>query len=468
MLLQQEKAAPPVQSNMQGLASMFRQGLAGYLQYQDSQDQQAAQSALMKGMSAKPWVNPDTGKTSTAPAGGLEGALTALGGVDNGYGRNLAQQLQIMKLGQDRQDQAGATKRAQELADQKTAFANKKALLPRKYVKAIDGKMYDAATGKRVVPGAQTRQEQFIKSISPPSSNLGGGAGSDLLNSSISGASGADILSGGEPTQKPNPTVREIFNALPIEAQNGIKMSSDPMKAMSTYLLRKKGLDIQFNSDGTVSSISQGGVAGNKWSKKSTSTLENKLINAREGLARLGSIDQSFRPEFQQWGARLSASWSALKERSGITLSAKDKAQLADYSAYKIKAIGNINNYIREITGAQMSEAEAVRLRKGVPDPGDSWYNGDSPTQFESKMKSQIRQLKEANARYVYALKNGWDTSPKNLAKVLPLDKVGDLIDERGTALERQLRARRPDLPQGEVEKIVSQQLSAEFGLNGR
>jgi len=103
MLMQQEQAAPPIQSHSQGLASMLRQGLAGYMQGADVRDQMAAQEAATRGMSAQPWVNPDTGQTSTAQAGGYEGGIAALGGLpgNNEYGRNLAAQLQFGKLDRD-------------------------------------------------------------------------------------------------------------------------------------------------------------------------------------------------------------------------------------------------------------------------------------------------------------------------------------------------------------------------------
>lgn len=211
------------------------------------------------------------------------------------------------------------------------------------------------------------------------------------------------------------PNMREIFFALPQEVQTGIKMSDDPMKAFSSYMLRKKGLDISVDESGNIQ-ISEGG-SPYAYGKKGTGTLEEKLINTREGLARLRTIDESFRPEFLQVGTRLNAAWSGIKESMGVDLSPEDKAQLADYSTFKMTAIENINRYIKEITGAQMSEAEAKRLRKGVPDPGDAWYSGDSPTEFQSKMNAQTRELKSAGARYTYALKNGWDMSPKTLRR---------------------------------------------------
>ena len=48
MLMAQEQAAPPIQAHTQGLASMFRQGLAGYMQGQDIREREAAQEMLRR------------------------------------------------------------------------------------------------------------------------------------------------------------------------------------------------------------------------------------------------------------------------------------------------------------------------------------------------------------------------------------------------------------------------------------
>ena len=342
----------------------------------------------------------------------------------------------------------------------------------RRIIKGADGRNYYADTGKPVLKDVKTRQEKFLEMLEGPGDELGGGAGDDILGGADADIIGppadisSDVADAGDETLiggAKQPSVREIFRALPAEVQTGIKMAADPMKAFSNYMMRKKGLDITVDENGNIQ-ISEGG-SPYTYGKKGTGTLQEKLINTREGLARLQTIDESFRPEFLETGTRLNAAWSGIKESFGAELSPEDKAQLEDYSTFKMTAIENINRYIKEITGAQMSEAEAKRLRKGVPDPGDSWYNGDSPTEFQSKMNAQTRTLRSAGARYTYALKNGWDMSPENLEKALPVNKVEDLIEERGAALERQLRARRPDLTDAAIEGFVMQTLNGEFGM---
>lgn len=101
-LMAQEKAAAPIQSHTQGLASMLRQGLAAYMQGADSRDRKAAQSAMMKGLTAKPWTDPDTGET-VGKAGGIAGAQAAMQGLgDNPYAADMMEKLGMMKYQEDR------------------------------------------------------------------------------------------------------------------------------------------------------------------------------------------------------------------------------------------------------------------------------------------------------------------------------------------------------------------------------
>ena len=80
-----------------GLAHVLQQYMAGRGVRQDSENQQGATDAYVQGMSAQPWVNPDTGEVAPAgSAGGQAGAMAALQGQQNNpYARNLAMQLMM-------------------------------------------------------------------------------------------------------------------------------------------------------------------------------------------------------------------------------------------------------------------------------------------------------------------------------------------------------------------------------------
>lgn len=102
--------APP--SAAGALAKGLQGGIAGYMMGRSmkgqedligkaSEDTKSATDALVKGLSAKPWVNPDTGQ-AVGKAGGYEGALASLGGLqDNPQAQRLAQSLTMKKIEQD-------------------------------------------------------------------------------------------------------------------------------------------------------------------------------------------------------------------------------------------------------------------------------------------------------------------------------------------------------------------------------
>jgi hypothetical protein len=116
-----------VQHWTQGLGRLASALIGGYLANRASQDNAAASEAVVRGASARPWVNPDTGDRAvpvpgvnyatgegfdgaagnmrtvpTAKAGGYEGALAALSDLrGNPYAGRLARDLMTRKMDMD-------------------------------------------------------------------------------------------------------------------------------------------------------------------------------------------------------------------------------------------------------------------------------------------------------------------------------------------------------------------------------
>lgn len=215
------------------------------------------------------------------------------------------------------------------------------------------------------------------------------------------------------------------------------------------------GMRVTTNPDGTVS-IEQGRQNMNS---KTVSTLEEKVVNATEGLARISQISKSFKPEFQQIGSRWQAMTTAFKEKAGFEPDPDSKKQLTEFSTYKREALSNLNLYIKEITGAAMSIQEAERITRALPNPGTGLFDGDSPTEFQAKMASVQRELKGVVARANYALKNGLD--PKSI----PLEKVPDLMRARMGQLQQEIQLTRPDLAPDAANAEIKGRLLKEFGI---
>lgn len=201
------------------------------------------------------------------------------------------------------------------------------------------------------------------------------------------------------------------------------------------------------------------GATGSDMQRGTRKGLEERAVNAQEGIARLQEIAQSYQPEFQQIDTRVKNAWTGLKDKlEGSPLedwvgkaTPEEKGKLEEFSEFKRDALSNINLYIKEITGAQMSEKEAKRIRQALPDPGEGILDGNSPTEFEAKWNRTMRSLKLANARYIYYLK----TSPEKLesGEVMSLDRFKNRLEDR----EEELREA------GLGDQEIAAQLNQEF-----
>ncbi len=229
------------------------------------------------------------------------------------------------------------------------------------------------------------------------------------------------------------------------------------------------GMDIEVTEGGTHIRTGVGRTAGGM-QRRTAGTLEDKILNTVEGIQRLEQIAQNYRPEYQELGTRWKTFTSKWKEKLRGTpiekwvdlgLEPDDKVLLENYTAFRRDAIDNINRHIKEITGAQMSEKEANRLRKAMPDPGEGLLDGDSPTEFESKWKSANTALRMAQARYVYLLKSGMDE--KSIKDMANNDMLPSLANMKGIINRKaeEIKAANPGIPAGQLKLEVSRY----FGL---
>jgi hypothetical protein len=160
----------------------------------------------------------------------------------------------------------------------------------------------------------------------------------------------------------------------------------------------KKGQRLTVGPDGAVT-WEQG---GSDLTVKTKGTIEDKILAGVESYNRVTKIKKEFKPEYQEIGFRLQKAWTGLAARMGQDVLPEDRKSLIEFKAYQRKSIENINLYIKEMTGAQMSEKEADRLRLAQPDPGEKWYSGDDPITFEAKVDDVIKAQRAAIARFSY------------------------------------------------------------------
>lgn len=197
--------------------------------------------------------------------------------------------------------------------------------------------------------------------------------------------------------------------------------------------------------------------------KGTKKNIETKLFEAREAQARLHQVSQTFDDDFLRWGPQIMAKVSAIREKAqGLPLvdsiigkvSPTEQKQLRKYATFQLDVLDNLNRYIKEITGAQMSDGEAKRLMKGMPNMNDS------PTVFKAKMDRIIEKTRLARVRYTYALRNG--ILPQ---KVGAIDDMPRIIDRRALQIEAGFKRRSPNITSEILRRRTMEQLRREFQI---
>lgn len=225
-------------------------------------------------------------------------------------------------------------------------------------------------------------------------------------------------------------------------------------------LTEATGLQVRVNKDGSVELIQGPMGAGGAGLQKTTQTqVEKELLSSTGALQRLNSIEKLYKPEYQELSTRWGAMWAAGKEKLGERLNETEKTKLGEYSEYRRRSIHNLNLYIKDITGAQLTVQEADRLILGMPNPGKGIMDGDSPTEFEAKMKGITGELRMAVARFNFIRKHGMDM--ENIS----LEQMPSIINKRGAEIEKELTGKYRGR---ELANEVRRRVAEEFGLVGR
>lgn len=199
--------------------------------------------------------------------------------------------------------------------------------------------------------------------------------------------------------------------------------------------------------------------------KPAQGKVDENLLETTQNLMRLDQISAQFKPEYQTYATKGANWWSGIKASAGRNLPEGERKSLEEFSAYRRNAINALNEYIKSITGAAMSNAEAERILKGMPNPGQGIFDGDDPVSFKAKLDDTIKAAKLAAARLTYIKRNGLSLTDASGNPVIPLERMPSLMNERGKQIEAQLRERDTRMTLAEIQKATRRQLAQEFGL---
>ena len=176
--------------------------------------------------------------------------------------------------------------------------------------------------------------------------------------------------------------------------------------------------------------------------------LDREVLN--NARVRLTDIGKKFQPFYQTYLGKVSGAAGDFTSKLGLLKATPEKFQeyVTKFKAFQQDVNANVNLYIKEITGAQMSEAEAGRLMKAMANLQDS------PDAFESKLNNSGAQLDAAI-----------DRKEKIIRKLLDEDK--DMDYDKANALAQRVLASEPtqafDSLIDELESGVKQPQSPSF-----
>ena len=199
--------------------------------------------------------------------------------------------------------------------------------------------------------------------------------------------------------------------------------------------------------------------AGTTLAKSTIKRGQDQILTLTDRLSDISKIQQSYKPEYLTYLGKANFEFLRQKAKT-VGLTDVESKQLGDYAEFRQNAVQQVNNYIRAMTGAAMSEAEAKRLMMGVANAGSGFFDGDDPVSFKRKLDNAQQGALFALARYNMILKqNKLPGSAKELEAMMPLGKVRNIMMKKRRSLLQEAKSNNLD------SGWVREQMREEFGI---
>jgi hypothetical protein len=258
------------------------------------------------------------------------------------------------------------------------------------------------------------------------------------------------------PQRAPNPGA--VYN-LP-----GNETVNTPMGQMSRDRARRLGMGLAAAGKGEAGKMMIDAASGGdqRMGKAANTTNDKAELSATNQIAILDRIKQSYNPEWLKIPTRVKLWGKALSEKFG-TLNPKDADELKSYAKFRQSAWRNMNQVLKDLAGTAVTESEMKRQLLDLPDPGQGITDGDAPSVFESKLDGATAFAKSAIARSRYLRSQGFTGKPWEAG--VAVEDMPGIINQRGQAIEQQLRQQNPDINPQSLEMQVDKTLKQEFGI---
>ncbi|MAG24821.1 hypothetical protein CMI47_04505 [Candidatus Pacearchaeota archaeon] len=165
--------------------------------------------------------------------------------------------------------------------------------------------------------------------------------------------------------------------------------------------------------------------------------LEQSLFDNQRALDGFVLASDEYDPSFLTLGTQIKNFAVKAVEIAGLPISEEAKQGLRDFTAFRQRTSINLNAYIKAITGAQMSNPEATRLRKDVP------TQDDSPTEYKRKLGLTLERLQAVRSRGVAAMGAAGDRQEFLKIMTTSLDEFIEMQPEQDDATTARADAER-------------------------
>lgn len=123
-------------------------------------------------------------------------------------------------------------------------------------------------------------------------------------------------------------------------------------------------------------------------------SLQKKILENTETLASLDTLKQKYEKRFLQVPHRILATGLEIAELGGVELDPENQKIIGDLADFQSETVDLTAKYVKNISGAAVSDNEVKRLAKVLPN------KNDSPTVFKRKMDSVHKRLTKINLIY--------------------------------------------------------------------
>ena len=203
-----------------------------------------------------------------------------------------------------------------------------------------------------------------------------------------------------------------------------------------------------------------------------------KVFDAKETISKLENVKGSFDERFFRIGGKVDLAVAKVADWGNFA-SDKQRDLIKRVADWQLDAWTQVNETIKAITGAQMSEPEAKRIMNQLPDPRDAdFFKISSPTEYKAKLERALQEAKLAVARQQYFLKNGLEPVFEKTERternprgynvfyetddgVLTLDGTKILMEREAVKLAKKYK----DLPDDERRSAIKSDMQSLFGL---